>query len=105
MSCMVITTHTIVVELSGEVVVSFMKWLFGEATTPFSLLALSPSHHQRSYVALHETTYETFDVYQCTRSKHNKCTQTSIKGRPNCVLPDYIRICSTKNGDYNLQLL
>jgi hypothetical protein len=62
MSCMV-TTHTMVVELSREVVVSFMRWLFREATTCFSLLALSPLHHQKSYVALHATTYGTADVY------------------------------------------
>jgi hypothetical protein len=65
MSCMETTTHTMVVELSHEVVVSFMKWLFREATTSFSLLALSPPHNQKSYVALHETTYETADLYQC----------------------------------------
>jgi hypothetical protein len=41
MSCMTTTTHTMVVELSNEVVVSFMRWLFREATTFFSLLALS----------------------------------------------------------------
>jgi hypothetical protein len=41
MSCMAITTHTMVVELSHEVVVSFMMWLFREATTSFSLHALS----------------------------------------------------------------
>jgi hypothetical protein len=55
-----------VVELSHEVVVSFMMWLFREATTSFSLLALSPPRHQKSYVALHGTTYETTDVFQCT---------------------------------------
>jgi hypothetical protein len=54
-----------VVELSRKVVV--MRWLFREATTSFSLLALSPPHHQKSYVALHETTYETGDVCQCTK--------------------------------------
>jgi hypothetical protein len=53
------------VELSHEVVVSFMRWLFREATTSFSLLALSPPRHQKSYVALHGTTYGTADVYQC----------------------------------------
>jgi hypothetical protein len=68
MSCMATTTHTMVVELSHEVVVSLMMWLFREATTYFSLLALSPPHHQKSYVALHEMTYETDDVYQCTCS-------------------------------------
>jgi hypothetical protein len=59
MSCMATTTHTMVVELSHEVVVSFMRWLFREATTSFSLLALSPPHHKKSYVALHGTTYVT----------------------------------------------
>jgi hypothetical protein len=57
-----------VVELSHEVVVSFMRWLFREATTSFSLLALSPPYRQKFYVALHETTYRTADVYQCTWS-------------------------------------
>jgi hypothetical protein len=41
-----------VVQLSQEVVVSSMRWLFRQATTSFSLLALSPPHHQKSYVAL-----------------------------------------------------
>jgi hypothetical protein len=31
-------------------------------------LFLSPPHHQKSYVALHGTTYGTADVYQCTCS-------------------------------------
>jgi hypothetical protein len=44
MSCMATTTHTMGVELSHKVVVSFMRWLFCEATTSFSLLALSPPH-------------------------------------------------------------
>jgi hypothetical protein len=44
MSCMATTTHTMGVELSHKVVVSFMRWLFCEATTYFSLLALSPPH-------------------------------------------------------------
>jgi hypothetical protein len=57
MSCMTTATHTMVMELSHEVVVSFMRWLFREAMTSFSLLALSPSHHQKSYMTLHETTY------------------------------------------------
>jgi hypothetical protein len=65
------TTHTMVVELSHEVVVSFTRWLFHEATTSFSLLALSHPHHQKSYVALHGMTYETADVYQYTCSE--KC--------------------------------
>jgi hypothetical protein len=59
MNCMAITTHTMVVKLSHKVVVSLMRWLFREATTSFSLLALSPLHHQKYYVALHETTCET----------------------------------------------
>jgi hypothetical protein len=62
-----------VVELSHEVVVWLMRWLFHEATTSFSLLALSPLHHQKSYVALHGTTYGTADVYQCTCS-HGRIT-------------------------------
>jgi hypothetical protein len=68
MSCMAIITRTMVVELSHEVVVSFTRWLFREAMTSFSLLDLSPPHHQKSYVALYETTYKTADVYQCTCS-------------------------------------
>jgi hypothetical protein len=67
MRCMAITTHTIVVKLSHEVVVSLMRRLFRETTTLFSLLALSAPHHQKSYVALHGTTYGTADVYQCKR--------------------------------------
>jgi hypothetical protein len=59
MSCMAITTHTMIVELSHEVVVSFMRWLFHQVTTSFTLVALSPPYHQKSYVAQHETTYET----------------------------------------------
>jgi hypothetical protein len=68
MSCKATTTHTMVVKLSHEVVVSLMRWLFREATTYFSLLALSPPNHQKSYVALHEMTYGTADIYQCTWS-------------------------------------
>jgi hypothetical protein len=60
---MATTTHTMVVELSHEVVVSFMRWLFREATTSFSLLTLLHII-KKSYVALHETTYETANVYQ-----------------------------------------
>jgi hypothetical protein len=56
------TTHTMVVKLSRNVVVSLMRWLFREATTSFSLLALSLPHHQKSYVALHGTTYGTADM-------------------------------------------
>jgi hypothetical protein len=59
MTCMTTTTHTMVVKLSHKVVVSLMRWLFREATISFSLLALSPPHHQKSYVVLHGTTYET----------------------------------------------
>jgi hypothetical protein len=68
MSCMATTTHTIVVKLSHEVVVSLTRRLFRETTSSFSLLSLSPPHHQKSYVALHATTYGTADVYQCTCS-------------------------------------
>jgi hypothetical protein len=68
MSCMATITHTMVVKLSHEVVVSLMRWLFREATISFSLLALSPPHHQKSYAALHETSYGTADVYQFTCS-------------------------------------
>jgi hypothetical protein len=62
MSCMTTTTHTMVVELSHEVVVSFMRWLFHNNLF-LSLLTLSPPHHQKYYVALHETIYSTADVY------------------------------------------
>jgi hypothetical protein len=65
MSCMTTTTHTMIVKLFHKVVTSLMRWLFHEATTSFSLLALSPPYHQKSYVTLHGTTYETTDVYQC----------------------------------------
>jgi hypothetical protein len=37
MNCMTTTTHTMAVELSHKVVVSFMRWLFCEATTSFYL--------------------------------------------------------------------
>jgi hypothetical protein len=62
---MTTTTHTMVVKLSHETVVSLMRWLFCEATISFSLLALSPPRHQKSNVALHETDYGTANVYQC----------------------------------------
>jgi hypothetical protein len=65
MSCMATITHTMVVELSHELVVSFMRWLFREATTSFSLLALSPLHHKNP-IALHGTIYETVDMYTCS---------------------------------------
>jgi hypothetical protein len=39
MCCMAITTHTMVVELSHEIVISFMRWLFRELfLSPCSLL-------------------------------------------------------------------
>jgi hypothetical protein len=44
-------------------------WLLREATISFSLLALSPPHDQKFYMELHETTYVTADVYECTCSK------------------------------------
>jgi hypothetical protein len=75
---MATTTHTIVVKLSHEVVVSLMRRLFRDITTSFSLLALSPPHHQKSYVALHGTTYETADVYQCTCFRTLKLTACSF---------------------------
>jgi hypothetical protein len=97
MSCMATTTHTMVVELSHEVVVSFMRWLFREATTSFSLLALSPPHLQKSYVALHGMTYGTADVYQCTcshernnhlmRQLHNHCMSCCFHAPPLCQNP------------------
>jgi hypothetical protein len=62
MNCMATTTHTMVMKLSHKVAVSLMRWLFREATTSFSLLTLSPPHHQKSYVALHGTTYGTTDL-------------------------------------------
>jgi hypothetical protein len=55
---MVTTTHITFVELSNEIVVSLMRWLFREATTTFFLFphSLSPCH-QNSYVTLYEMTY------------------------------------------------
>jgi hypothetical protein len=68
MSCMATTTHTMVMVLSHEVVVSLMRWLFREAMTS-SLSLLSLLHIiKKSYVALHGTTHETAEVYQCTCS-------------------------------------
>jgi hypothetical protein len=58
-----------VVKLFHKVVASLMRWLFHEATTSFSLLSLFLPYHQKSYVALHETTYGTTDVHQCICSK------------------------------------
>jgi hypothetical protein len=40
------TTHTMVVQLSHEIVVSLMRWLFRKATTSFSLLTLFPPHQK-----------------------------------------------------------
>jgi hypothetical protein len=82
---MAITTHTMIVELSHELVVSFMRWLFHEATTSFSLLALSTPHHQKSYVALHGTTYEAVDLYQCIYS---------YKSRSCDLVSSYISYCN-----------
>jgi hypothetical protein len=62
-------TRTMVMKLSHEVVVSLVMWLLREATISFSLLALSPPHDQKFYMELHETTYVTADVYECTCSK------------------------------------
>jgi hypothetical protein len=44
MNCIATTTHTMIVELSHEVVVWFMRWLFREATTSFSLLHIIKNH-------------------------------------------------------------
>jgi hypothetical protein len=68
MSCMATITHTMVVELSREVVVSFTRWLFREATTSFSLFLLSLLYIIKNLVVLHGMIYETVDVYQCTCS-------------------------------------
>jgi ABC-type protease/lipase transport system fused ATPase/permease subunit len=57
MSLIATTTHTMVVKLFHKVVVLLMRWLFREATTCFSLIDLSHPHHQKSYMAMHETTY------------------------------------------------
>jgi hypothetical protein len=63
MSCMATTTHTMVVELSHEVIVSFMRWLF--------------------HVALHETTYGIADLYQCTCPNADAgCTENSCHMSP-----------------------
>jgi hypothetical protein len=87
MSCMATTTHTMVVELSHEVVVSFMRWLFRKAMTSFSLLALSSPHHQKSYVALHGTTNGTADVYKCTCSYASPDVSAVHKWHPRAFLP------------------
>jgi uncharacterized membrane protein YhhN len=68
MSCMTTTTHTMVVKLSHMVVVSLMRWLFRATTTSFSLFALSLPYHQKSYVKLHGTIYQTADVRYNTGS-------------------------------------
>ena len=41
---------------------SFMRRLSRKTMTSFSHLALSPPHHQKSYMTLHETRYVTADV-------------------------------------------
>jgi hypothetical protein len=64
--------------LSHEVVVSFMRWLFREATTSFSLLALSPPYREKSYVTLHGTTYRNADVYQCIYLLSNDAYRYSV---------------------------
>jgi hypothetical protein len=46
MSCMATTTYTMVVKLRYKVVASLVMWLFREATTSSSLLALSPPRHK-----------------------------------------------------------
>jgi hypothetical protein len=76
MSLIATTTHTMVVKLFHKVVVLLMRWLFREATTCFSLLDLSHPHHQKSYMTMHGTTYETANVYQCT------CSYTEIEASP-----------------------
>jgi hypothetical protein len=84
MSCMTTITHTMIVKLSLEVVVSLMRWLVCEAMT-----SLSPPHHQKSYMALHGTTYGTADAYQCICSTPraqpamivSPCRAASYKGR------------------------
>jgi hypothetical protein len=40
--------------------------------------SLSPPHHQKSYVALHGTTYGTTDVYQCTCSYVHELAQSKL---------------------------
>jgi hypothetical protein len=82
MSCMTTTTtHIIVVKLSHKVVISLMRWLFCEATNTFSL-----PHHQKSYVTLHETTYETTDVYQYISFAASKIVLTvfSVRRKATC---------------------
>ena len=45
---------------------SLMSRLFEERTAFLSLLLLSPPPQQKSYMAVHETTYQTADMEQCT---------------------------------------
>jgi hypothetical protein len=45
--CMATITHKMHVKLFHKVIVSVTRCLFCEATTSFSLLALSPPHHQK----------------------------------------------------------
>jgi hypothetical protein len=59
MSCMATITNKMLVKLFHEVIISLTRWLFREATTSFSILALSSPHHQKSCVALHGTNYGT----------------------------------------------
>jgi hypothetical protein len=83
MSCMATTTHTMVVELFHEVVVSLIRWLFCEAMTSFSLLALSLPHHQnpmwhcmgRPMGLLTCTNVLALKSSRCSReTKYSKCT-------------------------------
>ena len=46
--------------------ISLKSQLFQVTTTFLFPLFLSPPPHQKSYVALHETTYQTADLEQCT---------------------------------------
>jgi hypothetical protein len=67
LSNMATITHTIVVKLSRDVVVSFMR-LLSRGNDLFLSIALPPPQHQKCDVTLHGMTCRTADVYQCTCS-------------------------------------
>jgi hypothetical protein len=62
--------------------------VFCEVTTSFSLLAFSLPHHQKSYVALHGTTYETAE---CTNVLARVETQTTPIDK-DCGMDFFLRL-------------
>ena len=64
-SCMTTNTCTMVYKLPSSPKFELIKWLLRKTTTSFSYLPLS-SLSQKNPVALHETSYETTYMYQCT---------------------------------------